>query len=155
MTELQHNLSHSRAAYRFAISHLPPPPGGPWPMTVGNFTFEKPSQIHSMQQEYGWAFFVRYEGCVEFFLKKSGVKLSKSCSLKDWLCKHNVDIPARFEKDLEVYRRVRNSLHHDDGAPPEGDSSPEIDLPPPRMEEFYELFVWIGEAVQGVASSSG
>jgi hypothetical protein len=155
MTELEHNLSHSRAAYRFAISHLPPPPGGPWPMTVRGFTFEKASQIQAMQQEYGWAFFARYEGCVEYFLKKSEVNLTRKFLLKDWLGEHKIDIPARFEKDLEIYRLIRNSLHHDDGAPPNGIATPEIDLPPSRMDEFYDLFVWIGQAVQGAAPNGG
>ena len=147
-TVLERNLSHSRAAYRFALSALPDPTSEhSWPIRQHGHEFSSRSQIESMVIELGWAFFCRYEGCVEEFLvKKMGVKLSKKESLKDWL-HEQIKIPQEYIEPLEVYRIIRNALHHDDGAAIEGNRNLEIHLLPEHMENFFRFFIWIGEEV--------
>ncbi|HVV49961.1 MAG TPA: hypothetical protein VHO06_09895 [Polyangia bacterium] len=75
------------------------------------------------------------------------VRLSKKLTLGDFLKTLGIEIPQRFRPGVDVYRRIRNQLHHEDGASLEGDPSREIHLLPEHLEKFYELFVWIGESV--------
>ncbi len=97
--------------------------------------------------EFGWAFFCRYEACVETFLKDNNVKLSKNKSLRDWLEEHKVTIPDNYAEGIELYRKIRNSLHHMDGASLNDQQDTEIHLYREHMENFFELFLWIGEQV--------
>ncbi len=156
-TELEHMLSHSRAAYRFAVAGLPSwDPRQHGPVVMNGFEFSSASQIESMLIELGWAFFCRYEACVADFLVGMGVHLSKKLSLSDWLNQHSVTIPECYGKPLCVYRQIRNHLHHEDGASFDGSVAQEIHLLPEHMENFYGLFIWVGESVaRSVAANKG
>jgi len=83
-SRFQNNLDHARAAYLFAIRSLPDPmalPAGP--IRMNGFAFAKRSQIESVLVELGWAFFCRYESCMEAELKRQEIKLSKNVTLID------------------------------------------------------------------------
>jgi hypothetical protein len=157
-TELQRKLSHSRAAYLFAVGALPswdPRRDG---LVANGFRFSSASQIESMLIELGGAFFCRYEACVEDFLRENGVQLSKTLSLGEWMEQHGVPIPDAYREPLAVYRRIRNHLHHEDGGSLDRDRTHEIHLLPAHMENFYNFFVWVGESVastQGAAQQGG
>lgn len=144
---LKQNLDHSRAAYRYAITQLPSM-DSPWPIERDGFRFCSASEVESMLVEFGWAFFCRYEGCLEAFLKRKGVQLSKKLSLKKWLEKKGVCIPKDLLSGLECYRQIRNKLHHEDGATLDGKDDEEIHLLPQHMENFYTLFVWVEKQVE-------
>lgn len=148
---LKNNLAHSRAAYLHAVHALPSPEG----LLSGEirqhgFVFERPSQITSQLIELGWAFFPRYEGCLEKWLKDQDVKLTKQRSLEDWLTSHEVNIPTEFSDGLRVYRNIRNALHHNDGASFDLNQEAEIHLLPDNMERFFSLFCWVGEQVSAI-----
>lgn len=149
---LEAKLSHSHAAYRFAISNLPVlDEKTQFPIQTSWGEFSKASQIHSMMIELGWAFFCRYEGCLEAHLKNRGVALSRQKSLLDWLKENEVCVSKNFEAGLSLYRDIRNKLHHEDGAALNGDRTSEIHLMPDHMQNFYELFVWVGNSIEQVA----
>ncbi len=152
MSLLQYNLDHSRAAYRFAVQAIP----SELPAFIHGFQFVKQSQIDSMVIELGWAFFCRYEACVEAYLKSKGVNLSKKVSLLDWLKEQNVCIPNHYAEGLSLYRKIRNKLHHEDGAARcvNGKEDEEIHLLPEHMENFYNLFVWCGKEVEKCVNNS-
>lgn len=150
MSILQSNLEHSRAAYRFAVQAIP----SKFPASINGFRFEKQSQIDAMVIEFGWAFFCRYEACVEAYLKSKGVNLSKRVSLLDWLKAQGFSITAHHTEGLSLYRKIRNKLHHEDGTALNGAKDEEIHLLPEHMENFYNLFVWCGERVEEWANNS-
>lgn len=150
MSPLQRNLDHSRAAYLFAVQALP----SKLPTSINRFYFEKQSQVESMVIELGWAFFCRYEACLEVYLKSKGVKLSKKVSFFDWLQEQHFNISADQSNGLSLYRNIRNKLHHEDGAALNGAEDEEIHLLPEHMENFYNLFVWCGEKVEEWANNS-
>lgn len=146
---LRNNLAHSRTAYIFAIRCLPDPARlkDVGPISANGFTFTAESQILSMLIELGWAFFCRYEGCLEAHLKRNRVPLSKKMSLLGWFDRNDVNTPMQLRSGLSEYRRIRNSLHHDDGAPIDGSDRGEIHLLPEQMENFYTLFVWCADQI--------
>ncbi|MEW6356398.1 MAG: hypothetical protein AB1696_08740 [Planctomycetota bacterium] len=145
----QNNLDHARAAYLFAIRCLPDPAQlESGPIHTNGFVFRKRSQIESMLIELGWAFFCRYESCLEVHLKRAGVHLSKEVSLVAWLEQNNVTIPVDLRPGLEIYRQIRNKLHHEDGASFSGAPDQEIHLLPQHMENFYQLFKWCGSRIE-------
>lgn len=152
---LKNKLMHSRAACLHAISALP----SERKLRLGTirqngFEFSRPDQITSQIIELGWAFFLRYEGCLEKWLKDQGVKLSRSVSLIDWLRDNHVSIPKDYLEGLKMYRRIRNSLHHDDGAAIDDSLETEIHLLPDHMERFFGLFCWVGEQIEAVGGSN-
>jgi hypothetical protein len=153
MTALTKNLDHSRAAYKFAINSIPTQESA-FPIDCSGFRFEKPSQLHSMVIEFGWAFFCRYEACLEAYIKCKGIKLSKKLSLTEWFEKQKIVIPDSFKTGLSLYRKVRNKLHHEDGASLDGSEEGEIHLLPEHMENFYNLFVWCGENIEAWANKA-
>lgn len=113
----------------------------------------KREHIESMRIEFGWSFFCRYEACVEAFLKDQNVQLTKKLTLEDWLSAR-CTIPSERLDPIRNYRRIRNALHHDDGASFDGPPDTEIHLLPQHMEKFYEFFVWLGETVVRLAEPS-
>ena len=153
--KLESDLEHSRAAYRFAVNGLPLPDSlKSGTIRANGFEFARESQIESMKIEYGWAFFCRYEACVERFIRNKGVHLSKRLSLLDWLDKNNIKFPGNYRIGMDAYRKIRNSLHHSDGASLSGEPDTEIHLYPEQMENFFKLFVWIGSAVENLNHGS-
>lgn len=113
---------------------------------VSDVRFEKNSQIDSMIIELGWAFFVRMEAPLEVLIKKLDAK-----KVNDLL---GVD---KFNSDerngLDLYREIRNTLHHGDGDPALLRKQPchlrvewgkEPHLMYEHMKNFYELFKKIG-----------
>lgn len=152
MSPLQKNLEHSRAAYTFALRSLPSSKSE-FPLECNDIQFDKPSQIESMVVELGWAFFCRYEACLEAYIKGKGIKLSKNLSLYDWLVNQKIDVPLQLQEGLLLYRKIRNKLHHEDGAALEGSRDEEIHLFPDHMENFYDLFVWCGEQIETSTSN--
>jgi len=150
MSSLHKNLDHSRAAYLFAVRAIP----SELPAYKYGFQFERTSQADSMTIELGWAFFCRYEACLEAYLKSRGVNLSKKVSLLDWLQSKGFEISASQAEGLSLYRKLRNKLHHEDGATLNGAEDEEIHLLPNHMENFYNLFVWCGEKVEEWANNS-
>lgn len=150
LTKLETNLQHSRAAYLFAINSLPTPKY--FPIKVNGMEFSKKSQIDSMEIEFGWSFFCRYEACLERFIKSKNIQLSKKLSLHGWLKEKNVEIPNDYIQGLELYRKIRNQLHHQDGASINSDLDTEIHLLPQHMNNFYSLFIWCGEQIESVAN---
>ena len=145
MTDIEQNLEHSRAAYRFALGSLPNPEKlQTGPIDANGFTFSKHSQIESMVIELGWAFYCRYEGCLEAFIKEQGVKLTENLNLEQWMEQNDVVVPDQYRDGLRLYRKVRGWLHHRDGQNEDGT---EIHLHPDHMDQFYDLFVWIASAV--------
>ncbi len=151
---LTDKLDHSRVAYRYAIAQLPNQVAD-WPYRHGNFTFKSQADIDSMRIELGWAFFCRYEGCVEAHLKENDVKLSKQLSLKQWLEGNGFVIPEDLCSGLDCYRQIRNRLHHQDGASFDGSQDSEIHLLPEHMENFYQLFSWIGDCLEEAGQQGG
>lgn len=154
VTEIRRDLDHSRAAYRYAVQSLPNPKeldGGE--IVKGSFVFKEQSEIESMLIELGWAFFVRYEGCLEFYItKRNGIKLSTQCNLQKWLEGKGVEIPEMYTIGLENYRKIRNKLHHENGASLDSKKDGEIHLLPNHMENFYKLFVWCGMKIDEVVN---
>ena len=150
------DLSHSQAAYRFAIASLPSSRAeGVERATVNGFTFEKRSQIDSMVIEFGWAFFARYEGCLEAYLQKTlKLALRRDFTIDKWLEVNSVIVPEKYLQGMAVYRRIRNSLHHDDGTSFDGPPDTEIHLLPEHMENFFCLFVWIANTAEAKKSQS-
>lgn len=98
--------------------------------------------------EFGWAFFCRYEACLEAHLHRTDVELNRKLSLIGWLERNNVQIPEPLRPGLQCYRQVRNKLHHEDGASLDGSPDREIHLLPEHMEMFYNLFKWCGARVE-------
>jgi hypothetical protein len=63
---LKGNLSHARQAYLHAVRSLPVCADlQAGPVNQHGMVFSKGSQIESQQIELGWAFFCRYESCLE------------------------------------------------------------------------------------------
>lgn len=152
---LKLNLMHARAAYLHAVRALPSPEDlQHGTIRQHGLEFSSPEQINSQLIELGWAFFTRYEGCLEKWLKDQNVKLNRKCTLMDWLKSHRVEIPESYSVGLGVYRTIRNTLHHDDGASFDGTLNTEVHLMPEHMENFFDLFCWIGAQVETVASSN-
>ncbi len=151
--DLERNIKHSQAAYRFAISNLPSPHSlRSGPVRINEFEFSTEHQIESMLIELGWAFFARYEACLEMFLKQKGVALEKKLPLSRWFEKNEVHVPLEFAEGLDLYRRIRNKLHHEDGAAMDGNQTKELHLLPEHMQNFYDLFIWIEAQVSQVIS---
>lgn len=146
MSLLLKNLAHAKAAYEFAMCAVPSK-ATKFPCNRYGFRFEGWPQAHSMIIELGWAFFCRYESCLEDCLKSKGVQLSKKLTLADWFRSQNVDIPERYQEGLSCYRQIRNKLHHEGGAAISGAAGEEIHILPGHMENFYSLFVWVGEQI--------
>ncbi len=153
MTELEKNLMHSRVAYKFALNSIPAQESA-FPISCNGFRFEKHSQLYSLIIELGWAFFCRYEACLEAYIKSKGIKLSKSSSLVDWFDSKQIEIPHSYKEGLLLYRKIRNKLHHEDGASLDGTEDEEIHLLPEHMENFYNLFVWCGENIEAWAKKA-
>lgn len=145
-TELELNLQHSRSAYLFSINSLPKK--SQFPVRLNGFEFKSESQIKSMEIELGWSFFCRYEACLENHIKSKNIKLSKKLNLKKWLTEKGVEIPDNYVQGLDLYRQIRNHLHHEDGASIEKEADTEIHLFPEHMENFFQLFVWCGEQIE-------
>ncbi|MBO0346006.1 hypothetical protein J0X15_12300 [Roseibium sp. CAU 1637] len=146
---LENNLMHSRAAYLHAVRALPSSNALQFGSIKHNgMEFSNKNQIESQLVELGWAFFCRYEGCLEKWLKDQKVKLSRKYTLKNWLTDHQVTIPEELSAGIDLYRRIRNALHHDDGATFDGSGEPEFHLLPEQMEKFFQLFCWIGQQVE-------
>lgn len=61
---------------------------------------------------------------------------------------HAVTITEAQEHGLDVYRKIRNHLHHHDGKAFDGKDGEEIHLFPEQLENFYEFFVWRGEFIE-------
>lgn len=147
-TLFENKLEHARSAYLFAIRSLPTPEqlqNGP--ILKNGAEFSRPSQIKSMEIELGRAFFCRYEGCLEAELKRQDVRLDKNTRLIDWLRERNVTVPENLRPGLEIYRKIRSQLHHQDGASFDGPPDTEIHLLPHHLENFYDLFKWCGTQV--------
>lgn len=145
-SEFQNHLDHARAAYQFAIRSLPDPAClEDGLIQVSGCQFESRTQIESMLIELGWAFFCRYESCLEAEIKRQDVKLNRKLSLIDWLKQNNVHVPDALHPGLQFYRQIRNQLHHEDGASLDGEPNREIHLMPEHMERFYKLFSWCGQ----------
>jgi hypothetical protein len=146
---LENDLAHARAAYIFSIQSLPDPAllsrGA---IKANGMEFRKESEIFSMRVELGWAFFCRYEACLEFHLKKNNVTLSKKLTLLEWFDQKNTTVPEKHKLGIERYRLLRNKLHHENGASLDGPSGSEIHLLPEQMENFYNLFIWCGNAIK-------
>ena len=144
-SDIEKKLEHSRAAYKFAINSLPDPRAlESGPVDVNMFEFSKESQVSSMLIEFGWAFYCRYEACLEAFIREHSVKLSREYWLENWMEENDVGIPKEYVGGLESYRHVRNWLHHRDGQNEDGT---EIHLLPEHMDQFYSLFIWIASAI--------
>lgn len=78
---LKTRLAHSRMAYKHAVLALPTLAAlQSGPITQHGMTFSSDSHVESQVIELGWAFFCRYEACLEKWLKDQGVKLSESDS---------------------------------------------------------------------------
>ncbi len=146
---LESKLAHSHAAYIFAIRSLPTPEQK-LPITLNGYTFSTESQINSMLIELGWSFFCRYEGCLEAHIKELGIKLTKKLTLADWFRENKIDVPSCYTSGLDVYRTIRNKLHHEDGTVFNGKDNHEIHIFPEHMERFYRLFVWCGTQMESV-----
>lgn len=147
--QLENDLAHARAAYIFSIRSLPDPALlSSGAIKANGMEFRKESEIFSMLVELGWAFFCRYEACLEFHLKKNNVLLSKKLTLLEWLDQKNTAVPDNLKLGIESYRLLRNKLHHENGASLEGPSDSEIHLLPEQMENFYNLFTWCGKAIK-------
>jgi hypothetical protein len=65
-----------------------------------------------------------------------------------------VAIPKELSDGLDVYRNIRNALHHDDGATFDGSGEPEFHLFPEQLENFFKLFCWIAQEVDQVKSTN-
>lgn len=153
---LENNLRHSRAAYLHAIRALPSAQDlRSGPIRQNGFEFYRASEIESQLVELGWAFFCRYEACLEKWLKEQNVKLSRKAGLKKWLTDNGVLIPEKLAAGIDVYRKIRNALHHDDGAAFDFVEETELHLFPNHMEKFFELFCWIGQQVDRVDEEEG
>lgn len=143
--DIEQDLEHSRAAYIFSLNSLPDPrclkTGR---IDANGFAFTKPSEIQSMVIELGWAFFCRYEACLEAYIKEQGVTLSKKKTLENWMDEKGVSIPDEYRAGIRQYRKVRNWLHHRDG---QNDDGTEIHLLQEQMDQFYHLILWIASAV--------
>lgn len=144
MAFLKDKLDHSRAAYRYAVKSLPDKA----PHQENGFLFERDSQVVSMLIEFGWAFFCRYEGCFEAHIKEHGIVLSKKLSLLDWLNQNGAKPTEDQKHGLELYRKIRNKLHHEDGKSFDDTDDNEIHLLPDHMENYYQLFLWCGEFIE-------
>lgn len=152
------NLDHAHVAYRYLYSTISTENqfANDKEVIIGNFHFRKTSDAESIRIELGWAFFTRLEAILEVFTKKLNIKLSKKMSLLDYLKKHNVVTPNDFIKGLEVYREIRNTLHHGDGDVSllknkakhlKGSPGKEIHLLPDHIKNFHELFQWLGDVL--------
>lgn len=97
--------------------------------------------------EFGWAFFCRYESCLEADLKRRGITLKKNYHLIDWLEERKVVIPDDFRPALKIYRDIRNKLHHEDGISFDKSNDSEIHLYPEHMENFFDFFIWCGDQI--------
>lgn len=152
---LENNLMHSRAAYLHAARALPSPEDlQSGPICQHGMEFSRTDQIESQLIELGWAFFPRCEACLEKWLKDQDVKLSKRVSLRDWLLDRKVNIPEKYSEGLAHYRKIRNALHHDDGATFDGSPEPEFHLLPEHMERFFYLFCWVGQQVEQLTETA-
>jgi len=142
---IKRELEHSRAAYLFSINSLPDPKTlRSGPQIVNGFKFEKENQVKSMLIQLGWAFYCRYEACLEAFISEHKIGLRKKYTLEDWMDDNGVNIPDDYTIILKKYRDIRNDLHHRDGQNSDGS---EIHLLPEHMENFYRLFIWIASVI--------
>jgi len=145
MPSLEKDLDHSRAAYLFAMDALPPSA----PRTLNGWTFRANHEITAMKIELGWAFYCRYESCFEVFLKKSNIILTKKYQLSDWFAEKGIETPAWVSEGLSIYRRIRNQLHHENGASFVGAQDQEIQMLQEHLEKFYKMFVWCASEIDG------
>lgn len=151
-SDLEKEIEHSRAAYRFAIRSLPDPTDvRDYPLIVNGVEFVSRRQIESMLIEFGWAFYCRYEACLETFIKEHKVPLKRNFGLNDWFKEKKISVPDELKFELGEYRNIRNILHHEDGKT--GQNS-EIHLLPEHMDRFYDLFIWIASAVSSETRKS-
>ncbi|MBI1384740.1 MAG: hypothetical protein GC150_07515 [Rhizobiales bacterium] len=143
--DLEKELEHARVAYLFSMRALPDPAtliNGP--VTVNGIEFRTKDQVKSVAIELGWAFYCRYEACLEAFIKEHKVPLSRKYNLEMWMSDSGIQIPDAHLPGLTEYRRLRNILHHDDGRT---GSRTEVHLFPEHMARFYDLFIWIASAI--------
>ncbi len=121
-------------------------------VTVGRFVFQKPEHAESMRVELGWAFFTRFEASLEAFTTRLGIKLK--CSMVEYLREKGRQIPERYVDGLQLYRELRNTLHHGDGDPSLLNNEPkhlrigesrEPHLFEQEVRDFYELFRWLAD----------
>lgn len=126
---------------------------------VKNIHFENDSQIQSMIIELGWSFFVNMEASLEVLIHKFKYK-----NIKDLL--EEEKIKDEFNDDdkngLNVYREIRNTLHHGAGDPTllkynlkynkpnhlKTSQGNEVQLLYEHIHNFYELFKKIGEKLK-------
>ncbi|MFG1296232.1 hypothetical protein [Xanthobacter variabilis] len=147
---LENNLRHARQAYLHALRALPALDDiQSGPVISCGMTFYNEGQIKSQIIELGWAFYCRYETCLEAWLKTNDVILSRKTTIKSYLIAKGAAIPEDMARGMDIYRDIRNKLHHEDGAIMDNDvdSEKEIHLLEEHMDMFFHLFVYIGATV--------
>ena len=149
-TSLKQKLAHARAAYIHAVGSLPDPlalENGP--ILQNGLEFRSYDEIRSQFIELGWAFFCRYEACLERWLKSQNIRLGKKRSLYGYFVKQGITITEENIEGLKIDRSIRNKLHHDDGENFEEDQlGTEIHIKPQHLERFFDLFCWIEKAIE-------
>lgn len=160
LDQFKNRLAHAYVAYRYAVGAVPPESAFQnGPIQVGTFLFRSAADATSMRVELGWAFFVRMDAVLEYFLEASGQRTSGT-ALFDALSKGG-ELSADELEGAKRYRDLRNALHHDDGQPDPTKRKTltvtpgnEPHLLPEHMAEWNALFLRIAEVVSTRSSHS-
>ncbi len=159
--KFQKDMDHIWVAYCF-LDQAVPSESSDLPLCLNGFEFHKKSQITSIRVELGWAFYTRLEACLETLLHRLEIKLTRNKSLLDLCSQKDVALSLTDKQGLNVYRELRNVLHHADGDPAnysrdlrhlKVEDGKEPRLHREHIENFYKLFRKVGTALaqQGAA----
>ena len=155
--EYLHNLEYTYTTYLYFLESIPTPQLfiGKGKLTVGKFTFREESEASSIRIELGWAFYCRFEAVLEVFITQLNIKPYPSY-IQDRLNKSGVKISADHVNCLNLYREIRNTLHHGDGdasllrEPPQYlkyEEGCELHLLPDHIKKYYDFLKWLGRVL--------
>lgn len=160
MKKLKTALNWAFAVYRYCIAQLPDEAAFSEGMVrVGQFEFQRFSQVEGYIIELGWAFFVRMEAALEAHANRLGIEGKYIPNIVS-------DASCLTKSEKEAYtvaRELRNILHHGDGDPSLLKNVPlkvevieahEPHLLPSHIENFSVLFEKVGELMSAHARNA-
>ena len=160
LQELKTAINYTLAVYKYCIAQLPDEVAFTNGMVqIGQFEFQRFSQVEGYIVELGWAFFVRMEATLEAHINRLEIK---GKDIADIVSKATC-LTQSEKEGYAVARELRNILHHGDGDPQLLKSAPlkveiiashEPHILPFHIENFSVLFAKVGKLMSTHAQNA-
>lgn len=133
VNESRKNLQYAYNCYRFFLETLHNESAR---NAVTGFHFQNQQQIENYEIELSWAFFCRMEAVLEHFIHEIDTENLVCRGIENLLGQERMKaFNDQEKKGLQLYREIRNVLHHGDGSPA-------------SVRNISHLQIEIGEEVQ-------